>query len=173
MAINREQCIEQYRARRAEGATNAEIAAEMGIKAGSLLCRLRRWGVASDRDNEAGPIEHGTFYGYNGRGCRCSECTEANRLQFIKSRAARKQRIASGDADFFHNASAYSNWGCRCEICCSAWTEKMSKAYARRKSVPFSELKHGRAATYVMYGCRCDDCKEASRRDRAARRSAS
>lgn len=54
---------------------------------------------------------HGLSATYNNAGCRCGECTEANRL--------RQQRfLARPFADVPHGTvSGYFNWGCRCGKC--------------------------------------------------------
>lgn len=47
-------------------------------------------------------------------GCRCSQCTTANRLY---AAARRGERIGGGLQPAKHGNSGYTNYGCRCDVC--------------------------------------------------------
>lgn len=73
---------------------------------------------------------HGTRSGYNSRGCRCVECTEANRLH---KRHLRQQRASRPTPDHVHGtANGYSNYLCRCDRCTEAWRITCRGQRARR-----------------------------------------
>ena len=59
---------------------------------------------------------------YANYGCRCEECTEANRRRIGRRRAERMAQVRESGlpASVEHGLSAYTNWGCRCEICSEA-----------------------------------------------------
>jgi hypothetical protein len=64
-------------------------------------------------------VRHGgTGSAYSNYGCRCVECTEANRARAERRRAERKSEGAPGHAH--GSRSTYSNWSCRCGRCRSA-----------------------------------------------------
>jgi len=71
----------------------------------------------------------GTAYAHYG--CRCEECTEANRKRVARRRAERTA-APKDDNDPRHGSySFYSNHGCRCDKCRSAASKTMKE---RRES---------------------------------------
>lgn len=61
-------------------------------------------------------ISHGgTGSAYSNYGCRCIECTEANRARAERRRTERKRQGPPKDAH--GSSSTYSNWSCRCVWC--------------------------------------------------------
>jgi hypothetical protein len=65
---------------------------------------------------------------YSNYGCRCDECTEANRVRAERRRAERKGEGPPRDAH--GSRSTYSNWSCRCGKCRSA-VAVISEQYPR------------------------------------------
>ncbi len=65
-----------------------------------------------------GVVKHGTRATYNDHKCRCSACTEANRLYIAGWRMA----LASHEppVDAHGKSSTYTNWACRCAECTAA-----------------------------------------------------
>ncbi len=62
------------------------------------------------------PVQHGgTGSAYSNYGCRCEECTEANRTRAERRRAQRKREGPAKDAH--GTLSTYNNWSCRCVWC--------------------------------------------------------
>jgi hypothetical protein len=62
------------------------------------------------------PVQHGgTGAAYSNYGCRCVECTEANRARAERRRAQRKREGPAKDAH--GTLSTYANWSCRCVWC--------------------------------------------------------
>jgi hypothetical protein len=79
----------------------------------------------------AGRIPHGTGNGYRHYGCRCAECTEAQRLDQVAVKALRVARGKRNPALIPHGtAGGYTNWECRCEEC----TEAMSIDDRRKRA---------------------------------------
>lgn len=58
-------------------------------------------------------LEHGTLSRYV-KGCRCEQCTEANRE---RTRARRAAHAGTPAEEFRHGATGYTDYGCRCETC--------------------------------------------------------
>jgi hypothetical protein len=72
---------------------------------------------------------HGTTNGYSNFGCRCAQCTEANRL----AQAAYKARLrAEGRVLGAHGTDSCYDSGCRCDECRAAHNRK-SREYKRRR----------------------------------------
>lgn len=71
---------------------------------------------------------------YSHYGCRCEECTEANRSRAAKRRAERKLEPKTPDDPRHGKATFYSNHGCHCEKCTAAWNEKCKQGYHNRKA---------------------------------------
>lgn len=63
--------------------------------------------------------DHGKYSTYVG-GCRCPECTEANRLYHTAQRARRRANPALADAAGHGKATTYANYSCRCDACRAA-----------------------------------------------------
>lgn len=75
------------------------------------------------------PVQHGgTGSAYSNYGCRCEECTEANRARAERRRAQRKREGPAKDAH--GTLSTYANWSCRCVWCRRA----AAVAFAGRRS---------------------------------------
>lgn len=78
------------------------------------------------------PVTHGTRSRYR-KGCRCEECTVANREYMRRFRARAQLR----PDDWAHGlASTYSNFGCRCDACREAGLQEQREARARRAGIP-------------------------------------
>jgi hypothetical protein len=86
------------------------------------------------------PIQHGTCYAYEERGCRCGLCRTNHNERVARNRA---DRLARGDLN--HGARSAYDAGCRCEPCRIA----RSQAYAdldengRRKARDLVRLQAG------------------------------
>lgn len=79
---------------------------------------------------------HGLPATYN-CGCRCDECSYANRMR----QARRRQRVAeTGDISPAQHGTenAYVNYSCRCEPCRAAGSRHNSRNYARRRALASS-----------------------------------
>ncbi|MER7361871.1 helix-turn-helix domain-containing protein [Nonomuraea wenchangensis] len=76
---------------------------------------------------------HGTLAAYI-RGCRCPECTTANREHHRASRTARSEVSKADPAKVPHGDSGYTNWNCRCEVCKAAGSELNRRKRLRRKA---------------------------------------
>lgn len=79
-----------------------------------------------DTDDKGRPIIHGGSGGGYVRGCRCEDCTEANRLR-CKRRAEERRQLLLADPSLAPHGkdSTYTNWGCRCDECFLAHRERM------------------------------------------------
>jgi hypothetical protein len=81
---------------------------------------------------------HGTYYGYQGYGCRCDLCMDAARANYKKGQIDRMSRVNTLPPEKHGNASTYLNWGCRCEPCRkanNAYNKPYQRAYyARQKA---------------------------------------
>lgn len=76
------------------------------------------------------PIKHGTPMGYL-RGCRCSECKEANRES---RRKARERRLNRPIPEHVHGTwNGYANYNCRCMECLNACRARYVDDAAYRK----------------------------------------
>ena len=63
---------------------------------------------------------HGCTATYDS-GCRCPDCTEANRLKAVRTRQDRARRLRADPSLAEHGQQAtYCNWGCRCLPCSTA-----------------------------------------------------
>lgn len=78
--------------------------------------------------------DHGTRGRYVNDGCRCSDCTDANRQYHrdINQRRKAARTLADGHLvaadDLPHGRpSTYSNWHCRCRPCSQAYTAYYSQ----------------------------------------------
>lgn len=99
-----------------------------------------------DVDAQGRPIIHGGSGGGYIRGCRCEECTEANRLRCKAQYEHRKKLLARNHDVVEHGQdSTYTNWGCRCDPCTVAHSERMKspehrevqrRSAERRKNKP-------------------------------------
>ena len=80
--------------------------------------------------------DHGTRARYSA-GCRCSECTEANRA-YNRAYLDRVKRVANETgqpmyADRPHGRQETYNRGCRCELCRKVEAERHQRKRARAK----------------------------------------
>ena len=76
-------------------------------------------------------------------GCRCPECTKAQRLK----QQAIMADLASRPRDQVpHGRYGYSNWSCRCETCSGAWSRSEALNRARRKQGTGKRLTEMEAA---------------------------
>lgn len=66
-------------------------------------------------------------------GCRCLECTEANRARHVRGHESRHSREIPETVKH-GKAGTYVNWGCRCEPCTKAQTDKCNSYYAKNLS---------------------------------------
>lgn len=64
---------------------------------------------------------HGLVGSYVTYGCRCEECTEANRVRQKRLRKNRAGTLAPDDPRH-GRYTTYSNWSCRCAECSRAWS---------------------------------------------------
>jgi len=71
---------------------------------------------------------------YANYGCRCAECTEANRVRTARRRAERVAEHKDPNDPRHGKVSFYSNHGCRCEKCTTAWSAYCKSAHAKRKA---------------------------------------
>ena len=83
-------------------------------------------GVSSDG------VTHGMSSTYN-RGCRCPDCTKANRVRTLFARASRAKRLAADPSLAEHGKHAtYVNWDCRCDPCLQA---QMAYHHQRKEKI--------------------------------------
>ena len=54
---------------------------------------------------------------YSNYGCRCDECTEANRVRTARRRNERRAEAKDPDDPRHGMYSFYANHGCRCDKC--------------------------------------------------------
>lgn len=74
---------------------------------------------------------HGDHRTY-GKGCRCADCREAQRVRGIEQRAKWAQDPAAADRAGHGKPSTYKNYGCRCEPCSKANSADVA-AFRERK----------------------------------------
>jgi hypothetical protein len=80
------------------------------------------------------PVDHGHGdYRTYGKGCRCAECREAQRVRGIEQRAKWAQNPEAADRAGHGKPSTYKNYRCRCEQCSKANSADVA-AFRRRKS---------------------------------------
>ena len=98
------------------------------------------------------------------RGCRCEDCTTANRERQVKIRADYASRPKDPNDPRHGTPAFYRNHSCRCELCSAAHSEACTKAYQRRLAQPIdpNDPRHGKHSFYSAYGCRCEPCRAAS-----------
>ena len=69
-------------------------------------------------------MRHGTRPGYDKYGCRCAECTAAERAHRRKCMPGGQAKTEAGDPAVPHGTpGGYFNWGCRCDECRAAQYE--------------------------------------------------
>lgn len=67
------------------------------------------------------PVDHGHGdYRTYGKGCRCDDCREAQRVHGIEQRAKWARDPEAADRAGHGKPSTYKNYGCRCEPCSKA-----------------------------------------------------
>lgn len=86
-----------------------------------LLCRPCHVAKSFEQGDVPGkPAEHGSFAKYRHHGCRCKECTEANRLKAEAYRIKTGKRVGQGlgpvPSTPEHGRRGYRK-GCRCDTC--------------------------------------------------------
>jgi hypothetical protein len=110
---------------------------------------------------------HGTLGGYDHYGCRCGECSEAERAWRRAHRAGEP-----------HGTPGRYQAGCRCEPCRRAESQYVGRLRAthsaeRIRGVDGSLIHpcapHGTAHGYNYYACRCSLCAMAMRDYEATR----
>ncbi len=82
-------------------------------------------------------IPHGgSGNGYSYYGCRCKECTGANRRRTQARKLIRRAYVQEHGLPptVAHGYSAYINWGCRCDVCTAANTAICRAYHARVKA---------------------------------------
>ncbi|WP_157186525.1 hypothetical protein [Nocardia jiangxiensis] len=74
--------------------------------------------------------QHGSYYGYNKKGCKCDPCVEAGReyaetwrQRHLESRVLIHGRLVSTTLKIHGTCNGYTNFGCRCISCTAANTE--------------------------------------------------
>lgn len=88
--------------------------------------RAKRMERTAQRESGVVTVSHGTQNAYLNYGCRCEECSLANKEAGKRQAAERKARETP---ERVHGtASGYTNYGCRCELCKGAIRE-----YARKR----------------------------------------
>ena len=102
--------------------------------------------VKLEFDDQGRPILHGGSGGGYVRGCRCEDCTEANRLR-CKAQVERRRKLLARNPTVVEHGrdSTYTNWGCRCGPCTEAHSTRMKspehkeaqrRSQERRKNRP-------------------------------------
>lgn len=77
---------------------------------------------------------HGRVSTYIQYGCRCDDCTAANREWVAECREDRARRLREDPTLAPHgNRSTYINWGCRCDECAEAHSEYCAVYWQKRK----------------------------------------
>jgi len=67
------------------------------------------------------------------RGCRCNECTRANR-EAHRSTVSKMKAKGLAPSDRRHGTPyAYNSWGCRCGKCKAAWAERCREHYEKTR----------------------------------------
>lgn len=141
----KEQTLNAVRAMTEQGLTDSGIGAALGIPAWSVQSMRARYGIPTGYKPTA---KHGTTYKYK-RGCRCEICHSEERKRQRDFRAAREHKMLSGQKDFTHGASGYTNWGCRCDICTKAHTKKCRPASMRWRNRNPDKAKEWSDAAYA------------------------
>lgn len=100
------------------------------LKLTDAVLRLRE-ACGLDEPDDAEEIVH-DLKGYR-RGCRCSECREANRVFMKAQKADRVARGRENPSLIPHGTSGYLNWDCRCQKCTWAGSVSNRKVRERRK----------------------------------------
>lgn len=147
-------------------------------------------------------IPHGSAGGYTNFGCRCEDCTKAQREADRLYRKNNPEKVRAYNAEYAARLKrtpfeliphgtfgGYSTYACRCDDCRKANTERARlyrdanrekfRDYAakqRAKMRQSANVPHGSTHGYSNYGCRCDECRAAmreyGRRRQAAKRAA-
>lgn len=79
-------------------------------------------------------VTHGQEATYTVYGCRCDDCTTANKLYAREKRKSRHQRLLADPTIAVHGKiSTYTNYGCRCKKCSGAQSAREAERYAERK----------------------------------------
>jgi hypothetical protein len=101
---------------------------------------------------------HGEYACYL-HGCRCDDCTEANRAKS----AARRRRLDIAERKFAP-CGTRGAWkrGCRCAECVKAARDYDRMRRRQERTAALEALKCGSRSKYQK-GCRCVDCTEANR----------
>ena len=109
-----------------------------------------------------GEYWHGTYNGYNNRGCRCDACRKAATVyqrEWTHRKGLRKpwlDYLAEVDAEAaWRHGTEGTSKRCKCDECRAA--AAAARAERRRRANP---AKHGRTA--YCNGCRCDVCRAAA-----------
>lgn len=143
-------------------------------------------------------FEHGKVSSYTGRGCRCPECTTAQREAHREYRVNNPEKVRASNARYkarlqetpfeeipHGTIRGYNIYGCRCADCRKANTARCQRyrdanrekvnEYAAKVRARLRETeppRHGTLHGYVNYSCRCDLCKEAQQEYSRKRRAA-
>lgn len=86
--------------------------------------------MSVSRTGDFSRCTHGTRATYV-YGCRCLDCTEANKGYADRARARRT--LTPGDPRH-GTPNAYTNYGCRCLLCSQAFVPINARGRARRKA---------------------------------------
>ena len=79
------------------------------------------------------PVTHGgAGTAYANYGCRCDECTLANRFKVARRQAERRYEKVPSE-EMHGKQSTYINWSCRCEPCSAAHSAVCKRNYYNRK----------------------------------------
>jgi hypothetical protein len=91
---------------------------------------------------------HGTRYRYIQYKCRCTECTDANRVWHVELRAKLSARLAENPNRAPHGVtSTYTNYGCRCAPCAAANALRCKEWMAERKARGWQRPSRAKAAS--------------------------
>lgn len=98
--------------------------------------------VLLEVDDLGRPITHGGSGAGYVRGCRCEECTEANRVRCLRRREERLALILANPELATHGKyTTYVNWGCRCDPCREAHRKHMKSPQHKETVKRYLERK--------------------------------
>lgn len=110
------------------GNSDASLSKVYGVSDRTITRWRAQLGLGSFWRPEISPC--GTQAAYM-RGCRCTDCTRANRESHRATVAKMKEKGLPPDDERHGLATSYNQWGCRCDRCKSAWADKCRAQYER------------------------------------------
>lgn len=120
--------VDEFKANVTSGASDVQLAKLYGVAEKTISRWRDQLGLASHWRPKLAPC--GTQAAY-ARGCRCVDCTRANRDAHRVAISKMKDKGLAPDDERHGTATSYSQWGCRCDRCKSAWAATCRAQYER------------------------------------------